>query len=60
VWEEGKDAVNAEYRGSAMLERYLDPNEKELGAVGVGSSSFLNSWDAFFRFRVVQTKQFAR
>jgi hypothetical protein len=59
-WEEGKDAVTAEYRGSAMLERYLDPNEKELGAVGVGGDKFVNSWDAFFRFRVVQNKQFAR
>lgn len=59
-WEEGKDAVTAEYRGSAMLERYLDPNEKELGAVGVGGDKFVNSWDAFFRFRVIQNKQFAR
>ncbi|WP_050024879.1 Verru_Chthon cassette protein A [Verrucomicrobium sp. BvORR034] len=59
-WEEGKDAVTAEYRGSAMLERYLDPNEKELGAVGLGGDLFVNSWDAFFRFRVIQNKQFAR
>lgn len=60
VWEEGKDAVASEYRGSCMLERYLDPNEEELGAVGVGSGKFVNTWDTFFRFRVVQNKQFAR
>ncbi|RBP39133.1 uncharacterized protein (TIGR02600 family) [Roseimicrobium gellanilyticum] len=60
VWEEGKDAVSAEYRGSCMLERYLDPNEEELGTIGVGSGKFINTWDGFFRFRVVQNKQFAR
>jgi hypothetical protein len=58
VWEEGKDAVMAEYRGSTTLERYLDPNDKEMGPTNIGSNTFTTSWDTFYRVRIIQRNQF--
>ncbi len=66
-----KDAVISEYRGSALLERYIDPND---GSGGAGDSSttipdYADSagpfagakppLDAFYRFRVIESKRFA-
>jgi len=66
-----KDAVTSEYRGSALLERYIDPND---GSGGVSDSSttipdYADSagpfsgakppLDAFYRFRVIESKRFA-
>ncbi|WP_050026308.1 Verru_Chthon cassette protein A [Verrucomicrobium sp. BvORR034] len=58
-WVEAKDAVLSNHRGSATLERYMDPNDQELKAVMVGGSDFFRSWDQHYRFRVVERKQFA-
>lgn len=59
VWDESRDRVNAEFRGSATLERYMDPNELQIGEIGVGGgSSFTNTWDHHYRVRVIQRKQF--
>ncbi|RBP43878.1 uncharacterized protein (TIGR02600 family) [Roseimicrobium gellanilyticum] len=58
-WIEGKDSVQSEYRGSTTLERYMDPNDKELVNVGQGYGDFPKTWDQHYRFRVVERKQFA-
>ena len=65
-WVEGKDVVASEQRGSALLERYLDPNDvnstnmdKNATEAGVGSSTFSNTWERFYRYRVISKKQFA-
>ncbi|MEZ0388146.1 MAG: Verru_Chthon cassette protein A, partial [Verrucomicrobium sp.] len=58
-WVENTDAVLSDHRGSATLERYMDPNDQELKAVMVGGSDFFRSWDQHYRFRVVERKQFA-
>ena len=58
-WVEDGDRVAAEYRGSATIERYLDPNDSELVAVMIGSSAFEQSWDDYYRMRIINRKQFA-
>ncbi|MCB1225989.1 MAG: Verru_Chthon cassette protein A [Verrucomicrobiales bacterium] len=58
LWVEDRDRVAADYRGSAELERYMDPNELEVGEIGVGSGSFANTWDHHFRMRVVSRRAF--
>lgn len=57
-WQEGRDTVASEYRGSTIIERYLDPNERSLAAAMVGAGSFKLSWDTYYRIRVIQQKQF--
>ncbi|MBK8039326.1 MAG: Verru_Chthon cassette protein A [Verrucomicrobiaceae bacterium] len=65
-----KDAVISEYRGSALLERYIDPND---GSGGAGDSAVIPDYagsagpfagnlpplDAFYRFRIIESKRFA-
>lgn len=58
VWVEDRDGLASDYRGSITLERYMDPNELEIGDIGVGSGSFANAWDGHFRIRVINRKQF--
>lgn len=65
-----KDAVTSEYRGSALLERYIDPNDGSGGAGGgVVIPDYASSagpfgggtppLDAFYRFRLIESKRFA-
>jgi uncharacterized protein (TIGR02600 family) len=58
-WVEGRDAVLSDYRGSATVERYMDPNDRELQNILVGDTQFYQTWDQHYRFRVVDRKQFA-
>lgn len=60
VWVEDTDLVTAEQRGSTLVERYLDPHEQEISNIGLGGNSFLQSWDDFYRFRVIHHRQFSR
>jgi uncharacterized protein (TIGR02600 family) len=62
-WQEGRDQVLGEYRGSVTLERYLDPNDPILPPHLFGGAStsqaFGDSLEPYYRFRVVSTKKFA-
>lgn len=58
-WEESRDSVQSEYRGSASLERYLDPQDAELEAAVGASPTDAQSWDRYYRFRVIERKTFA-
>lgn len=55
-WREGRDQVVGEYRGSATIERYVDPNDPELPDFATDSTARLSD---FYRFRTISTKQFA-
>lgn len=55
-WVESHDKVAAEYRGSAMIERYVDPSDPALPDFAADASATL---DGFYRFRVVNTKRFS-
>jgi hypothetical protein len=46
--------VQAEYRGSALIERFVDPNDLDLQNYNYEKTSV----DPYYRFRVIGTKQF--
>ncbi len=59
-WVEGTDVVSAEYRGSSTLERYLDTSDNSIPdyateALPLGTAKAI---DNFYKFRVIETKQF--
>jgi len=58
-----KDVILSEYRGSAIIERYIDPNDPALPDFAAlfasnPSDPDLNI-DKYYKFRVVSTKRFA-
>jgi uncharacterized protein (TIGR02600 family) len=71
TFDPANDTVTSEYRGSALLERYIDPNDGGGGSLGdsVKIPDYADSsgpysgtrppLDAFFRFRVIESKRFA-
>lgn len=70
-WNQQKDRMVGEYRGSFIIERFLDPNDPEL--VKFDESKFdaieydtdnitvkkSGQLDPFYKFRIVSTKKFA-
>ncbi len=58
VFDPKRDRVLAEYRGSAMIERYIDPNDPNLAQYD-SDKSHAERIDPYYRFRVIGTKQFA-
>ncbi|MDD5348726.1 MAG: Verru/Chthon cassette protein A, partial [Chthoniobacteraceae bacterium] len=56
TWDEGRDVVVGEYRGSQTIERYVDPNDSTLPDFATDSSKSL---DDYYKFRVLYTKQFS-
>lgn len=63
--ENSGDTVVGEYRGAAILERYVNPNDTTLPdfAGGTGGSAFTtagsNTLDGFYHFRIINSKVFA-
>ncbi len=57
-WDEDKDKVVSEYRGSSIIERYIDASDPNLPDFANAANSGLNV-DSNYRFRVVSTKRFA-
>ena len=55
-WTEGKDRVTGEYRGSYLLERYLDPSEP--GIPDAATDTHAGNLNRFYRYRVISTTQF--
>ena len=68
-WDQDYGSVTAEFRGSTLVERYLDPNEASntIGftdefdnyGAGVGSGDWWHGWDRYYRFRIIRRHQFA-
>jgi uncharacterized protein (TIGR02600 family) len=59
-WVEGRDLVQGEYRGSTLIERYVDPNDSRLpDFADPGVESKDRNIDQYYRFRTVSTKKFA-
>ncbi len=56
IWIEGRDQTVSEYRGSSMIERYIDPNDSGLKDFATNPDQ---SMDDYYRFRVLSTKKFA-
>jgi uncharacterized protein (TIGR02600 family) len=55
-WHEGTDLMVGEYRGSAMIERYIDPSDPNIPDFATTTSDTLES---HYRWRVTNTKRFA-
>ncbi len=53
---EEADKPVSEYRGSTLVERYLDPQQTNLPDFATGANS--QSLDEFHQFRILQTKKF--
>lgn len=61
IWTEGRDLVTGEYRGSTTIERFInasDPNIPDYAANVSGISS-MKTLDKYYKWRVVQNRQFA-
>jgi hypothetical protein len=54
-WRPSTDTVQAEYRGSSVVERYVDPN----GEMPDFAAPNARSVDEFYRFRVINPRRFA-
>ncbi len=54
-FDPARDQVVGEYRGSAIVERFIDPNDPNLKDYNETTDKV----DAFYRYRVVATKQFS-
>jgi uncharacterized protein (TIGR02600 family) len=61
IWDEDKDQVAGEQRGSAIVERYIDPSDRSMPDMA-NPNQFNNpsyNLDRYYRYRVVQRRQFA-
>jgi uncharacterized protein (TIGR02600 family) len=56
TWREGIDQVTGEYRGSSLIERYLDASDTTLPDFATNPAKNINNW---YKFRVISTKKFA-
>jgi len=60
TWVEGSDTITGEYRGSSTIERYLDTSSTSIPDYATLSQPLTagQAIDNFYKFRVVETKQF--
>ena len=56
-WLEGTDLVTGEYRGSAMIERYIDPSDPNIPDFATANTT--DTLESHYRWRIVNTKRFA-
>jgi len=56
VWRPELDTVQAEYRGSSIVERFVDPNHPDLPDFATDPTRVL---DEFYQYRVVNPRRFA-
>ena len=61
TWVTGRDKVAGEFRGSATIERHIDPNDPAIPDYAENARRGLDSpsLDDFYAFRVVNVKRFA-
>jgi len=59
IWEEGKDSVVAELRGSRVIERYIDPNNVDIPDYAAAASpTSLDTLERFYRWRIIANREF--
>ena len=60
TWDEGRDQMLSEYRGSQVIERYVDPGDTNIPDYPVQyPAAAPPSIDTYYKFRVLETKKFA-
>jgi uncharacterized protein (TIGR02600 family) len=57
-WREGTDVITGEYRGSQIIERYVDPNDTSIPDFAANPST-TQTLAPYYKFRVLSAKQFA-
>jgi hypothetical protein len=57
VWDETKDSIASEYRGSQTVERYVDPNDPNIPDFAAPSHA-ADSLSPFYHMRVLSTRRF--
>jgi len=57
VWDETKDKVVGEYRGSTTIERYINPNDSSIPDYAANPGD--NNLERFYKWRVLNNRQFA-
>jgi hypothetical protein len=58
-WDETKGGVQGESRGSTIIERYLDPNEAMPDFLTSTANDGFVSLESYYKWRIVETRQFA-
>jgi uncharacterized protein (TIGR02600 family) len=58
TWEEGKDLVVSEYRGSSSIERFVDPNDPALADIDFVTDT-TKTLAPYYKWRVIGKHQFA-
>lgn len=59
TWDPLLDQVVAEYRGSSIVERYVEPENPDIPDYARNFGSGADTIDKFYKFRVVQPTRFA-
>jgi hypothetical protein len=57
TWREGKDQVTGQYRGSELVERYIDP--KDLLPDYAADPSTADTLSQHYKYRTLSNRQFA-
>ena len=58
-WDPDYDVPVSEYRGSTVVERYVDQNDPDLAGKDYAIDATLGPIDDFYKFRVLNTRRFA-
>lgn len=60
VWDEDQGTITSEYRGATMIERFIALDDPVLATTDFATATASRpTLDAFYRWRVIQTRQFA-
>jgi uncharacterized protein (TIGR02600 family) len=59
VWNESSDRVVGEYRGSTTIERYITPKDERIPDYATAFASNPPDLGHFYKWRVINTRQFA-
>ncbi|MCB1094068.1 MAG: Verru_Chthon cassette protein A [Verrucomicrobiae bacterium] len=59
AWVDGRDRVAGEFRGSAIIERHIDPTDPDIPDFADSASKFQASLDDYYSYRIVNLKRFA-
>jgi uncharacterized protein (TIGR02600 family) len=57
-WDENKDSVVGEQRGSTTIERYIDSHDPALAEVDFADIKTKRTLDEFYKFRIISNKRF--
>lgn len=57
TFDENVDRVTGEYRGSTMIERFIDPNDPALATYDAADTN-ATDLERFYRFRILSSKRF--